>query len=164
MTGRFRLRAAPLGATAGVAAFIVLNLVAFVWAIDPVRAARFMSITIYLCAFALWIPSWITSEDKARRLLRIYLTIAVVSALLGSLALYVNIPGTEILTLYERSRARAFFKDPNVFGPFLVPAALLLMQELLEPAPAAFGPRVEGADARRSSSAGSCSRSRAVRG
>src|SRR6201999_418133 len=34
---------------------------------------------------------------------------------------------------YTGTRARALFKDPNVFGPFLVPAILLLMQETLEP-------------------------------
>jgi O-antigen ligase len=133
VTGRFRIRAVPLGATAGVAAFIALNLIACVSAVEPERAARFMAITIYLCAFALWLPSWLTSEDKARRLLRIYIVVAVISALLGAVALYVSLPGWDILTIYERTRARAFFKDPNVFGPFLVPAALFLMSEFLNP-------------------------------
>ncbi len=133
VTGRFRLRAAPLGAVAGVAAFIALNLVSCWEAVDPARAARFMSITIYLLAFALWLPSWLTSTDKARRLLRIYVLVAVGSALFGTLALYVPFPGHEQLTFYTNTRARALFKDPNVFGPFLVPATLMLMQEFLEP-------------------------------
>ncbi len=30
-------------------------------------------------------------------------------------------------------RAQGLFKDPNVFGPFLVPAALILMEETVAP-------------------------------
>ena len=133
VTGRMDLRTTPLGPALGVAAFIGLNLVSFFAAVDPGRAASFMSITIYLLVFALWVPSWVTSRDKARRLLRIYVGIAAFSALLGTLALFTPLPGHDVLTYYTGTRARAFFKDPNVFGPFLVPAALLLMQETLEP-------------------------------
>jgi O-antigen ligase len=133
VTGRMDLRTTPLGPALGVAAFIGLNLVSFFAALDPARAAEFMSITIYLLAFALWVPSWVTSRDKARRLLRIYVGIAVVSAALGTLALFTPLPGHDVLTYYTGTRARAFFKDPNVFGPFLVPAAVLLIQETLEP-------------------------------
>ncbi len=133
VTGRMSLRTTPLGPGLGVAAFIALNLVSSFAALDPARAAKFMSITIYLLVFALWVPSWVTGPDKARRLLRIYVGTAVVSALLGSLALFAPLPGHDILTYYTGTRARAFFKDPNVFGPFLVPAALLLIQETLEP-------------------------------
>jgi O-antigen ligase len=60
-----------------------------------------------------------------------YAFAAVTSALLGSLALLVAFPGAQFLV--EDGRARAFFQDPNVFGPFLVPAALILSEELLAP-------------------------------
>jgi hypothetical protein len=133
VTGRMDLRTTPLGPALGVAAFIALNLVSFFAALDPARAAEFMSITIYLLVFALWVPSWVTGPDKARRLLRLYVGTAVVSAILGTLALFTPLPGHDVLTYYTGTRARAFFKDPNVFGPFLVPAALLVMQETLEP-------------------------------
>jgi O-antigen ligase len=102
-------------------------------AVDPARAATFASITIYLIVFALWIASWTRDRRRARTLLRIYLLVATVSAALGSIALFVPIPGHDLLTAYTGTRARAFFKDPNVFGPFLVPAALALVQELLRP-------------------------------
>lgn len=133
VTGRMKVTTTPLGPALGVAAFIALNLVSFFAAVDPARAAEFMAITVYLLAFALWVPSWVTGPDKARRLLRLYVGTAVVSALLGSLALFAPLPGHDVLTSYTGTRARAFFKDPNVFGPFLVPAALLLIQETLEP-------------------------------
>jgi O-Antigen ligase len=133
VTGRFDLRSTSLGPVLGVSAFVALNLIACLEAIDPARAARFMSITVYLCAFALWIPSWVSTRAHARTLLRIYIGIAVVSAILGTLALFAPLPGHGFLTAYTGTRAKAFFKDPNVFGPFLVPATLMLMQETLEP-------------------------------
>jgi O-antigen ligase len=132
-TGRMDLRTTPLGPLLGVSVFVALNLVACLEAVDPARAAKFLSITVYLCAFALWVPSWVTSRARARTVLRIYIGVAVVSAVMGALALFAPLPGHDVLTAYAGTRARALFKDPNVFGPFLVPAALLLMQETLEP-------------------------------
>ena len=41
------------------------------------------------------------------------------------------IPGAAVLT--EGDRARGLFQDPNVFGPFLVPAALIVAEELVRP-------------------------------
>jgi hypothetical protein len=133
VTGRIDLRSTPVGPAVGVAVFVALNLVACLAAIDPGRAAEFMAITVYLCAFALWLPSWVTSRSHARTLVQIYVGIAVVSATLGSLALFVPFPGHDLLTQYTGTRARALFKDTNVFGPFLVPAALIVMHELLDP-------------------------------
>lgn len=48
---------------------------------------------------------------------------ALASALLGFLA-FLRLPGLEGL-LWGGSRAVAFFKDPNVFGAYLIPALLL---------------------------------------
>jgi O-antigen ligase len=133
VTGRMNLRTTPAGPAIAVAAFIALNLVACLEAIEPGRAAKFMGITVYLCAFALWIPSWVTNRPHARTLVRIYIGGAVASAAVGSLALFLPFPGHDVLTAYEGTRARALFHDPNIFGPFLVPAALILMHEVLDP-------------------------------
>ena len=133
VTGRMNLRTTPAGPAIAVSAFVALNLVACLEAVEPGRAAKFMGITVYLCAFALWVPSWVTNRTHARTLVRIYVGVAVVSAALGSLALFLPLPGHDVLTIYSGTRARALFKDPNVFGPFLVPAALILMQEVIEP-------------------------------
>jgi O-antigen ligase len=133
VTGRMNLRTTPAGPAIAVSAFVALNLVACLEVTDPGRAAKFMGITIYLCAFALWIPSWVTTRRHARTVVRIYVGVAVVSAALGTLALFLPLPGHDVLTAYEGTRARALFKDPNVFGPFLVPAALILMHEVLDP-------------------------------
>ena len=81
--------------------------------------------------FALWLTDYVVSPRRARVVARAYVFAAVTSALLGSLALLVAFPGAELLL--EDGRVRAFFQDPNVFGPFLVPAALILIEELLAP-------------------------------
>jgi len=62
---------------------------------------------------------------------RAYLAAAVASAVVGVLALLGGLPGAELLT--ESNRSRAFFQDPNVFGPFLIPPALILIEELIRP-------------------------------
>jgi O-antigen ligase len=132
-TGRIDLRRVPLGPAIGVAAFVALNLLAFMEAVSPRRATTFMSITIYLLVFALWIPTWVTNRARARSLVRIVVVIGAVSAVLGVVALFVSTPGHDVLTAYTGTRARALFKDPNVFGPFLVVPALFLIQEILAP-------------------------------
>ena len=50
----------------------------------------------------------------------------VLSAALGALA-YVGGPGRGTLLEYGGTRAVGLFKDPNVFGAFLVPAALIVV-------------------------------------
>jgi O-antigen ligase len=44
----------------------------------------------------------------------------------------VHFPGASVL-IGDGSRAKALFKDPNVFGPFLVPITVILAEELLRP-------------------------------
>lgn len=133
VTGRFNISNTPLGPALGIAAFIALNLLASFQALDPVRAASFLSVTVYLCVFGLWVASYVNSRVRARRLLRIYIGVAALSAAVGTAALFIPFPGHGDLTAYTGTRARALFKDPNVFGPFLVPALLLLLQELIDP-------------------------------
>jgi O-antigen ligase len=131
VTGRFRLAAAPRAAVAILAVIAALNVMSSVQVADAGRAAGFFAITLYLAVFALWLPGYVTSEGRARLLLEAYLFAAVSSALLGMLALAGVLPGAAVLT--EDGRARALFQDPNVFGPFLVPAAVIVAEELVRP-------------------------------
>ena len=131
VTGRFRLAAAPRAAVAIIAVLAALNVMSSVQVADAERAAAFFAITLYLAAFALWLPGYVTSEGRARLILQAYLFAAVSSALLGMLALAGLVPGAAVLT--EGGRARALFQDPNVFGPFLVPAAVIVAEELVRP-------------------------------
>ena len=131
VTGRFRLAAAPRPAVAILAVLAALNVMSSIQVADAGRAAGFFAVTLYLAAFGLWLPGYVTSEGRARLIVDAYLFAAVSSALLGMLALAGVIPGAAVLT--EGGRARALFQDPNVFGPFLVPAALIVAEELVRP-------------------------------
>jgi O-antigen ligase len=130
VTGRFHIVRAPLVILATLGAFLILNLVSAVDAIDPYRAAYFFSITMYLSVFALWFTGYLRSARQARTVVLAYVAGAVGSAVLGTLALTVGV-GSASLTAYDGTRAVALFKDPNVFGPFLVPAALIVLEESL---------------------------------
>jgi O-antigen ligase len=65
--------------------------------------------------------------------IRAYVAGAAASSLLAVVALFVAYPGHELIAAEGASRAQGFFKDPNVFGPFLIPAALIAFEESLRP-------------------------------
>ncbi|HEV2712795.1 MAG TPA: O-antigen ligase family protein, partial [Gaiellaceae bacterium] len=131
VTGRVALRRVPPGVTFLVGGFLALNLLSSIEVVDGARAGAFFAITLYLAVFGLWLAVYVDSSRRARLVVRSYLAGAVVSALASSLALFASLPGGHLLA--EGSRAHGLFKDPNVFGPFLVPAALIAMEELLSP-------------------------------
>lgn len=130
-TGRFGLERVPLSVTVLISAFLALNLLAAVEVIDAARAVEFFAITLYLGIFGLWMTGYVRSVRRARLILVAYLTAAVLSAALACLALFAPLPGGHAFV--DGPRAQGLFKDPNVFGPFLVPAALLLMEETVTP-------------------------------
>ena len=127
VTGTLHLRAAPGPAIGSLVVLGALNVISAMQVADPQRAALFFSITMYLAIFALWLPSYVISRPRAQLILRAYLVAAVTSAVLGVAALLALIPGARLLT--ESSRARALFQTPNVFGPFLIPALLMVLEE-----------------------------------
>jgi O-Antigen ligase len=131
VTGRFDLRRAPLTVTLLLGVFLALNMLASVELIDVGRGVRFFAITLYLAVFALWLTGYVRSAYTARVVLRAYVAAAVVSAGLAVLALFVAFPGHHVFVLGPR--AQGLFKDPNVLGPFLVPAALLVLEETVAP-------------------------------
>ena len=131
VTGRFAFDRVPLSVTLLVSAFLALNLLASVEVVDPARAIQFFAITLYLCIFGLWLTGYVSSIRRARLVLTAYVGAAVVSAALACAALFLPLPGSE--AFIDGPRAQGLFKDPNVFGPFLVPAALILMEETVAP-------------------------------
>jgi O-antigen ligase len=130
-TRRFRLSSVPRPVVAMFAVFGALNVMASIQVVDPERAVVFFGTTAYLALFAIWLAGYTTSRGRALLLVRAYLGSAVASAVIGVLALLGALPGGELLT--ESDRSRAFFQDPNVFGPFLIPPALILIEEIVRP-------------------------------
>ncbi len=132
VTGRFGIRRLPRLAVWVVSGFLLLNVVSATEVIDWSSAAKFFLITLYLCMFSLWLGAYIDRPTRARRLVRAYLLAAVFSAVVASAALFVHFPFHTLL-IGDGERAKGLFKDPNVFGPFLVPIILILAEEILHP-------------------------------
>ncbi len=133
VTGRFDLRKVPMTITLLLAAFIMLNLLSAIEAVDPARAGRFMLITLYLAAFALWLSGFVDSRRRARLAVRAYVAGAVATAAVTTAAVILHFPGSDALLAYGGTRGKGLFGDPNVYGPFLIPAALIVVEELLNP-------------------------------
>jgi O-antigen ligase len=127
----FDLRAVPLSVTVLVSTFLSLNLIASIDVVDAARAVSFFAVTLYLGIFALWLAAYVRSSSRARLVLVAYLVAAVLSAAVACLALLAPFPGAD--SFVRGPRAQGLFKDPNVFGPVLVPAALVLMEEIVAP-------------------------------
>src|SRR6185295_3198546 len=90
-------------------------------------------ISLYLYLAAIVIAGFIAKRPGAHAslVLNAYLCAAMVAALAGSIGYFDLLPGArEVMTRY--GRATGLFKDPNVFGPFLVPALLYVMSRLVE--------------------------------
>jgi hypothetical protein len=133
VTGRLDLRAAPKWILGLLGVFVALNLLACIEAEKPGRAVSFMSITFYCLLLAVWVSGYVRSPERARTFLKCYVGVALVSAVVSTLALYVGFPGSDLLKEFTPPRARGLFKDPNVYGPFEVVATVLVLMELIEP-------------------------------
>ena len=131
-TGRFRLAAVPRSVRHLLGVLVALNLLSAIEAVDLGAAARYLAITLYLVLLGVWLAGYVDGRRRTQLAVGAYLIAAVSSALMGVLALFVSFPGSTALSA-DGYRAQALFEDPNVFGPFLVPAAVILLEERLRP-------------------------------
>jgi O-antigen ligase len=132
-TGHFDLRRVPSSMLALLVGLLALNLLSMTAAADLGEALRFFAITLYLATLAVWLATYLRSEERVRRVVGAYVAGAAVVAALAVLGLFVAYPGKDVLTGESATRAQGLFKDPNVFGPFLIPAALIMLEEALRP-------------------------------
>jgi hypothetical protein len=133
VTGRFDISRVPLTVFALVGSLIALNLISAVEALDPAVAGRYFAITLYLGVFSIWFTGYLRSERRARLVVVAIVVGAVLVAVPSTLALFAPVPSGELLLTVDGLRAQGLFKDPNVFGPFLIPPALFLLEELMRP-------------------------------
>lgn len=98
----------------------------------PINDALLFSIvTIFLLLTSYFVANYV-AEDTERRMrlvMRAYTAVAIISALVGTLAYLGLMPAADIFLRY--GRAKAAFNDPNVFGPFLILPAMYALQRLL---------------------------------
>lgn len=91
----------------------------------------FVGVTAFLFLTAFFVANYVAEapQERMRMLMKAYIAAAVITALAGILGYLGLIPGADLFTRY--GRAKGFFQDPNVFGPFLVPPAMFLLQRVL---------------------------------
>ncbi len=113
--------------------FLQANLISIVFAQDAVWAIRFAMITFYLLLMWFMMTSLLWRDGKAwaELIFNAYLAAAFFSAIIAILAALHALPGWEMFMRDEYLvRVRSTFKDPNVFGPFLVPAVLICIRSI----------------------------------
>jgi hypothetical protein len=116
-----------------LATFNAGGLLALVPFVDVRESVTFVIISIYIAATAIFFAGVVAKDPLGRmRTIRSgYVATGFVAALLGVIG-YFDIAGLgQYLTVYDNARASGPFKDPNVFGPFLVPPMVWLTQDIL---------------------------------
>ncbi|HTJ59424.1 MAG TPA: hypothetical protein VL418_17960 [Devosiaceae bacterium] len=137
----------PLALFAGMkvyrttAPLFIITAIFIPFAITAAFQARFTPVTttlvyelvsIFMLLTAFFAANYVAEapQERLRRIMAAYTLIAVLSAVAATLGYLHVIPGGyDLLTLY--GRAKGLFKDPNVFGPFLIPPALYALQRIL---------------------------------
>lgn len=110
--------------------FLMANVISFFAVNNLLVALRYFFISVYLilsCFFYIGIVG--KYKDKAIKVLFSgYIFAAISSAMLTLAAYFSIIPDNEKLVKF--GRATGFFKDPNVFGPFVIPVALYALSKI----------------------------------
>jgi len=107
-----------------IAAFQVVN-------IEMSQAFIFAIVTVFLLLTTYFAANYVAVDThrRMRTIIIAYAAIAVLSSIIGVLGYLHLIPGGELFLRY--GRVKAMFKDPNVFGPFLILPAIFALQKVL---------------------------------
>jgi hypothetical protein len=99
--------------------------------LDQKNVLTWVATSWYLAATAFFFAAMLANNTEARlaTLMHGCLIAGVIAALAGVLAYFRLIPGASEFLLYDR--ARGTFKDPNVFGAFLILPALIALQSII---------------------------------
>ncbi|NMH68924.1 hypothetical protein HF072_09000 [Bacillus sp. RO3] len=110
--------------------FSTCNLVSLYFAKDPVHGLHYSMITFYLIVTWLSIGSVVYrfKEQAIEKILNGYVIAAMAAAVIGLGSFFHFFPFSEVF-MWE-GRIKSLFKDPNVFGPFIIPAALFLLLKI----------------------------------
>ncbi|MFU0801342.1 MAG: hypothetical protein ACFWUE_11915 [Xylanivirga thermophila] len=106
--------------------FAVINTLQLFYIPELEVGIKYFLITLYLILFCLFVFMYV-SGGNLKGLLKAYVLSASLSAILGIAAYAGLFPS---VLMYDAYRIKAFFKDPNVLGPFLVPSVLILMEDM----------------------------------
>lgn len=111
--------------------FVVANLASLCYAVDLGKGAFYLGVTLFMIVTWLFVVGLLTNyqEQGAGVLMSAFTAGGVASAFLATLAYFNLLPFGEWLLFYDR--VKGLFKDPNVFGPYLVVAAVYALHRVL---------------------------------
>ena len=130
-----RLTAFPPGIYGLLIAWLLIGaggLLAAMWSGTLDVSIQHSLITIYLSLSAVLIAAFVNKNPERHvRLIMSALTFgALIAAVAGMLGYFDVLPGArDLFTKFDR--ARGFFKDPNVYGPFLIPPLLYCLHGMI---------------------------------
>jgi hypothetical protein len=107
-------------------------LVAVINAAEPSKALVHTGVTFFLTFQSFMIAAFIMRRPykHTHLIMHAYCFAAALAALLALIGYFNVLPGTfDLFT--KHSRAAGTFKDPNVFGPFLVPPIIYMLHRML---------------------------------
>lgn len=129
ITGRARFPSHLLLPSALLWVFLLTNLIPLLayQDNDSSRAIFYGAVTFYLVVSWLFFASapglsCATTWDKVDIIFKGYLFGVIINILMGLPAFFTQIPWYDVVIKY--GRLKGFFKDPNVFAPYLVPVML----------------------------------------
>ena len=131
--GGFRFDRAMIPMILTMALFSAGGFVALAPYVDVKKSVTFTFITFYITLTMIAFAALVAARPETRlaTIRSGYVVSATIAAVLGILG-YFNIEGlSSYFTLYDGTRAAGPFKDPNVFGPFLVAPIVWLAQDVL---------------------------------
>ena len=95
------------------------------------KTEQYAATSVYLAIAALLFALIFADKTMVRMatMRKAYVIAAIIAALCGTAGYFHLFPGAGMFTLYDR--AMGPFKDPNVYGPFLILPALMLLERML---------------------------------
>jgi O-antigen ligase len=111
--------------------FVLANLASLCYAIDPAIGALYFAITLFMVVSWIFLVGILTKyKERGLRAIMLAFTVGgVVSALIAVFSYFNLAPFGEWVLFYDR--IKGFFKDPNVFAPYLVIVAVYALHRAL---------------------------------
>jgi hypothetical protein len=99
--------------------------------LDQPKTVQYTATSIYLAVAALLFACIFAGNTMARlaTMRTAYVLTATATAVIGTIGYFRLVPGSEMFAL--NGRVLGAFKDPNVFGPFLIWPAMFTMERLI---------------------------------
>jgi len=109
--------------------YLVANVVASALTPEPLDSLRSMSVRFFMAANCLLFVCLI--YENPQKVLRVIWSGFIVAALISVAAGMIGYYGLGLSEIViENGRVRALFKDPNVYGPFLVPVVIYALARM----------------------------------